>query len=151
MEVAHIAFQHSFGTTHFIDDLVSAFWDDAAVLRNWEAFTTLLMLDSEEEQPLDPDRQQLLIRMLTCACQTVQAQLRATGKAKLKATARSAMEEAANNLTEQFISSLPRLFTKFQAEEGNLESLATILSCMRVSNVAKARQTGAVKGKLPSV
>lgn len=145
-EVARILLNTSHGRTDYMTDLLTAFWSGAPVVYNWQAYSSLLLLDEDEEMPLEEEGQELLVRLMVEAAGYVQSKLRATDKAKLKPTARAAMERIADDMTLHLVNVLPRLFTKFQTSDTAILCLARMVPMLRLANVAKSRSSGAVKG-----
>jgi len=129
-------------------DLVLAFWHHAPVLRRWTAFTSLLMLDKEEDQPLDDVEQRLVVRMLSDAAHTVLVQLHPSEKRKHKASYRSQMQAAADDMTIHMVKTLPSLMKKFRTEGTAMVNLASLTDLFQLSNVSKARLGGPIKSAL---
>ncbi|XP_036403583.1 cohesin subunit SA-1 [Megalops cyprinoides] len=112
--------------------LVDSLWGSAvAELRDWEAMTSLLLREKEQDEGLKDEEEGALIELMVCAVRQAAESRPPVGRAPpgkriLSMKDRKTQAQDRRRLTSHFIVVLPQLLAKYSADEEKVSSLLKV-------------------------
>jgi hypothetical protein len=118
--------------------VAEAMWDSSAVLKDWDTIVDMLL--AEDEDGLNEQEQMRLMGLMVSSVKKACGRSTSGGDLKLPKKQREAVQRDREDLTTKFISALPKLMQRFQADETVMCELVQIPIYMDLSQYATARK-----------